>query len=740
MVVPRLFHGRMLTRYWKILVHLYYFIIMSNLSMYTAGLQPELAHCPMWLGRDVAGFNLFILFYLIPASFINSSKMPRSFDILPYDVLVEIVSHVPILDYYALKLAGCRPLTDVIRDVLSRIPRTQYLDTIRREDARQKGLPEHQGRRPMEILIERGRLYLILDHKGRFSKCSSKLVEYDAGESEHVVAVEKTSLSPVLHWAALHGEKEIALLLIDRVNLRAGFRNRTALHYAVVGNQLKMAQLLLDHGAYINAADDKGKTPLALAVEHRADDVAALLQSRGGQSDWLAILRTEEWARPITNWRDGDPDPMDSLEAFQTHLTEKILRGCPQLRAYLKHFHLRRVGDLEQMRSHQTWVVHQSLMTNDTRMIEFMIEEGWDVHKHDGYFLNALYVAVSENKLRAVELMLDHGADPTIPGPRKDYIPLHVAVYRHRREILDLMLSRGFSPNARNGKGETVLHKMVRLGTFGSPFDYAVAQGVDLNLRDSMGNTPLRLAVHLSPGHIGTYGWGVVEKAVKLGADVNIANNQGETPFLSAMRRLGHGHSVKFLLEHGADVKAVDHAGRGAFHYGISNTYGAFGEYFKLLVDLGVDINLRDKSGCTPLHDAAEDAEYWYSGITLLPLGADVNARTNTGDTPLHRLLRRPSITAKQYSFCCKMLEFGADVNAGDAGGYSPLLRFLQACEVTEQSVGYLKKTIELLLQKGADMDGFDEDGNSTQDLYIDWKKQIEAVEGKHYSPTIAMR
>ncbi|OJJ56128.1 hypothetical protein ASPSYDRAFT_92321 [Aspergillus sydowii CBS 593.65] len=54
-----------------------------------------------------------------------------------------------------------------------------------------------------------------------------------------------------------------------------------------------------------------------------------------------------------------------------------------------------------------------------------------------------------------------------------------------------------------------------------------------------------------------------------------------------------------------------------------------------------------------------------------------------------------------------------ADVNARDAAGSSPLLRFLQACE------------------HGAGLDGFDEDGNSTQDLYIRWKKRVEVVEGK---------
>ena len=40
-------------------------------------------------------------------------------------------------------------------------------------------------------------------------------------------------------------------------------------------------RLLLKYGAIIDAEDDKGKTPLQLALEHGHDDVAACLKEHG---------------------------------------------------------------------------------------------------------------------------------------------------------------------------------------------------------------------------------------------------------------------------------------------------------------------------------------------------------------------------------------------------------------------------------------------------------------------------
>lgn len=56
-------------------------------------------------------------------------------------------------------------------------------------------------------------------------------------------------------------------------------------------------------------------------------------------------------------------------------------------------------------------------------------------------------------------------------------------------------------------------------------------------------------------------------------------------------------------------------------------------EVIRTLVQLGADVNARDKDGWTPLHVAAGLSEKPEVVLVLLKLGADPKARTSGGST-----------------------------------------------------------------------------------------------------------
>ena len=57
----------------------------------------------------------------------------------------------------------------------------------------------------------------------------------------------------------------------------------TPLHSAAHNGQIKLAQLLIENGADINAKMENGQTPLFMAEEKGFTEIAALIKKSGGQ-------------------------------------------------------------------------------------------------------------------------------------------------------------------------------------------------------------------------------------------------------------------------------------------------------------------------------------------------------------------------------------------------------------------------------------------------------------------------
>ena len=91
-----------------------------------------------------------------------------------------------------------------------------------------------------------------------------------------------------MHWAAYEdgGGGEVAALLLTAgadVNAQAGDEEQTPLHLAAEEEKADVVSaLLLDEDILVNLEDENGQTALDLAVEERADDLAATLRESGG--------------------------------------------------------------------------------------------------------------------------------------------------------------------------------------------------------------------------------------------------------------------------------------------------------------------------------------------------------------------------------------------------------------------------------------------------------------------------
>ncbi len=121
-------------------------------------------------------------------------------------------------------------------------------------------------------------------------------------------------------------------------------------------------------------------------------------------------------------------------------------------------------------------------------------------------------------------------------------------------------------------------------------------------------------------------------------------------------------------------------------------------EELRTLLEAGVDADLADVDGETPLHAAARNADTEIVTL-LLEHGVDANPASAQGWTPLHFAVREGATPVVDV-----LIRHGAGVNARDAFGRAPL----HDAVLRDHS-----PSVERLLLAGADANALDDFGNS---------------------------
>ncbi len=173
-----------------------------------------------------------------------------------------------------------------------------------------------------------------------------------------------------------------------------------------------------------------------------------------------------------------------------------------------------------------------------------------------------------------------------------------------------------------------------------------------------------------------------VEKFLDDGGEIDLKNEDGMTAFQLALWG-NHIHTASFLLEHSADPLVTDKQGANALQFLIrsklfnvgfygfntfemslmanqkgqsTEPYASTVEMAKFLLEKGVSVNWKDKTGRTPLHDAA-----MFNNPELLNLfisnGADINAEDKHQHTALYEAVYR-----KHDKLVPVLLKHGAEI------------------------------------------------------------------------------
>ena len=173
----------------------------------------------------------------------------------------------------------------------------------------------------------------------------------------------------------------------------------------------------------------------------------------------------------------------------------------------------------------------------------------------------------------------------------KDSKTINIALHNLKKlfakaDSQDEILSKMMDPtkllvDAIREKNISFIQEMANLG------------GVDFNVRDELGRTPVFWATLLGEDEILTV-------LLKAGADPNIQDVVGDTALMQAVGE-GYIRSVKVLLEvEKAEVNQVNNAGYTALTYACREEVE---EAVEILLNHHADVNVQDRSGCTVLVD-----------------------------------------------------------------------------------------------------------------------------------------
>ena len=503
-----------------------------------------------------------------------------------------------------------------------------------------------------------------------------------------------------LHWAARHGDVEMARLLITAgANVEAGTRigRYTPLHLAGRAGGAGVVEALLAAGADVHAkTTNSGVTALHLAAESGSADAVRLLAGAGADLD----AREREWrqtplifaaarnrARAIRTLLELGAD----LSLSETVIEDVDRRAAVDVAAQHRLYEVLaqfRPDWLENDPREDPWGPVDEGERPTPRQVAVAIEAAREVQRGGD-------VLILDGEVQGISPISTNPppGQPALVGKWGGLTPLLHAARAGHMEAAEALLDGGADIDQTSGDGTSPLLIAMLNGRFDLGL-HLLERGADPNVASEPGATPLYAVINVQWAGTSFYpqpraheaqeaGYlQVMEALLRAGADPNArlnrdlwwahqrlvsANLEGTTPFFRAALGVDVA-AMKLLVAYGADPGIPSRRPAGA-----DNALVA-ADYSDVVDESGIPPVPPGGAAMYPIHAAAgvgydqraaNEHRYvpggWLPALRYLveELGADVNARDLDARTPLHNAASRGDDEVVLY-----LVGRGADVHA----------------------------------------------------------------------------
>lgn len=480
--------------------------------------------------------------------------------------------------------------------------------------------------------------------------------------------------------AAMTGDVDKAELL-----LAAGARKddkarcgKTALMLATTGDHADMARWLLGKGAPVDETDQFEDTALIWAARHRAHRCVKVLLEAGAEQGHENRTKSSAVTEAV------DIETVDILVAAGADIDRISGEGYSLLMYaaesgdddFAKAL-LARGADTEATSTGET-AVHKAVMFDSLGVLKLLLDAGASPNALDVDGYSPLCFVKTR---KCLEMLLDAGASPTLKDDVGDPPATHLL--RHGDNELGRLLFAAME-EAKGKPSASPLHAAACLRDLPLMRKFA-ASGVEVDVRDQDGKTPLHWAVADDPNQTALAplileAWAEHsgemiersdpaprEKAVDLlldrGASLEARDDKEETPLLSAIG-WGREEAARKLIARSADVNAESLYGRTPLWLAACGGRNAL---LELLLENGASI--AGRAGAAALHIACHHGHADTARL-IITKGVDANAehRSNDQTRALHAAAFMGHLDVVRL-----LLEHGAEPLARDIKGDTAL-------------------------------------------------------------------
>ncbi|XP_018417833.1 PREDICTED: transient receptor potential cation channel subfamily A member 1 [Nanorana parkeri] len=420
-----------------------------------------------------------------------------------------------------------------------------------------------------------------------------------------------------LHYAAKHGYLEIVFMIVNEgtdevLNAQDG-KGGTALHWAVVKNQVDSVRILLSRGADPNLLNFYRLAPLHLAIQLHHNSIVEELLNHSTTNNNL----------------EGDLGNTPIMTACYKDNSEALI-------LLLKHG-----AKLCKRNKIGCFPIHMTAFAGSLKCMDLVLKKGeefgFSIEEHINFTDNEksspLHVAVQNGGLEIVKACIEYGAKIDLKQ-NDNATALHFASTQGATEIVKFMVSSYTGDkniiDLPDGNNETPLHKSCL-------FDH-----VDL-----------------------------AEYLLSMGANIDSVDNEFRTPLMLATS-CSAWKIVNLLLEKGANVKLMDNYGRNFLHMTVLQPGGLRNINAEILQKEAIKqlVSDEDADGCTPLHYACRHGVP-NSVNNLMGLNVSLYSKSKDKRSALHF-----TACYGRYNTCERLLRFACDarlLNDADETGMTPL-------------------------------------------------------------------